>query len=52
MVMRTGTADEGAMSKLELGPIGMTLELSADGSHLDEAAALEGLGYSVIWLRG
>jgi probable F420-dependent oxidoreductase len=52
MVMRTGTADEGAMSKLELGPIGMTLELSADGSHLDEAAALEGLGYSAIWLRG
>ena len=40
------------MSKLGLGPIGMTVEVSADGKHLDEAAALEELGYSAIWLRG
>jgi probable F420-dependent oxidoreductase len=40
------------MSKLELGPIGMTVEIPADGRHLDEAAALEELGYSAIWLRG
>jgi len=40
------------MSKLGLGPIGMTVQVSADGGHLDEAAALEGLGYSAIWLRG
>jgi probable F420-dependent oxidoreductase len=40
------------MSKLDLGPVGMTVQISADGSHLDEAAALEGLGYSAIWLRG
>jgi len=40
------------MSKLDLGPIGMTVEISADGKHRDEAAALEGLGYSAIWLRG
>jgi probable F420-dependent oxidoreductase len=40
------------MSKLGLGPIGMTVEVSADGSHLNEAAALEELGYSAIWLRG
>ena len=40
------------MSKLDLGSIGMTLQISADGRHLDEAAALEGLGYSAIWLRG
>jgi probable F420-dependent oxidoreductase len=40
------------MSKLDLGPIGMTVEISADGRHLDEAAALEALGYSAIWLRG
>ncbi len=40
------------MSKLGLGPVGMTVQVSADGRHLDEAAALEGLGYSAIWLRG
>jgi probable F420-dependent oxidoreductase len=40
------------MSKLGLGPIGITVQISADGSHLDEAAALEGLGYSAIWLPG
>ncbi len=40
------------MSKLDLGPVGMTLQISADGKHLDEAATLEGLGYSAIWLRG
>jgi probable F420-dependent oxidoreductase len=40
------------MSKLDLGPVGMTAQVSADGSHLDEAAALEKLGYSAIWLRG
>ena len=40
------------MDKLDLGRIGMTVEVSADGAHLDEAAALEGLGYSAIWLRG
>jgi probable F420-dependent oxidoreductase len=40
------------MSKLDLGPVGMTVQVSADGRHLDEAAALEELGYSAIWLRG
>ena len=40
------------MSKLDLGPVGMTVPVSADGRHLDEAAALERLGYSAIWLRG
>jgi probable F420-dependent oxidoreductase len=40
------------MSKLDLGPVGMTVEISADGRHLREAAALEELGYSAIWLRG
>ena len=40
------------MSKLDLGPIGMTVEISADGSHLEEAAAIEELGYSALWLRG
>lgn len=40
------------MSKLGLGPVGMTVQVSADGRHLDEAAALEELGYSAIWLRG
>ena len=40
------------MNKLGLGPVGMTLEISAGGKHLAEAAALEELGYSAIWLRG
>lgn len=40
------------MSKLGLGAVGMTVQVSADGGHLDEAAALEELGYSAIWLRG
>ena len=40
------------MSKLGLGPIGMTVEIADDGKHLDEAAALERLGYAAIWLRG
>jgi probable F420-dependent oxidoreductase len=40
------------MSKLGLGAVGMTVQVSADGRHLDEAAALEELGYSAIWLRG
>jgi probable F420-dependent oxidoreductase len=40
------------MGKLGIGPIGMAVEVSADGRHLEDAAALEGLGYSAIWLRG
>jgi probable F420-dependent oxidoreductase len=40
------------MSKLDLGPIGMTVQISGDGRHLGEAAALEGLGYSALWLSG
>jgi probable F420-dependent oxidoreductase len=40
------------MSRLELGSIGITVQVSADGTHLDEAPALEELGYSAIWLRG
>ena len=40
------------MSKLDLGRIGMTVRVAADGRHLDEAAALEALGYSALWLSG
>jgi probable F420-dependent oxidoreductase len=40
------------MSKLGLGAVGMTVQVSDDGGHLDEAAALEEFGYSAIWLRG
>lgn len=40
------------MSKLDLGSIGMTLEITPDGSHLDDAATLERIGYQAIWLRG
>ena len=40
------------MSKLELGPIGVALNVSADDRYLQEAAALEELGYRTIWLPG
>ena len=37
------------MSKLGLGPVGVTLNVSADDRYLDEAAELEELGYAAIW---
>jgi probable F420-dependent oxidoreductase len=40
------------MSKLSLGPVGMALNVSADDSYLKEAAEVEQLGYSAIWLPG
>ncbi|MGI8448999.1 MAG: TIGR03620 family F420-dependent LLM class oxidoreductase [Streptosporangiaceae bacterium] len=40
------------MGKLRLGPIGMALNVSADDAYLKEAAELEELGYSTIWLPG
>ncbi len=40
------------MSKLGLGPVGITLNVSADDRYLGEAAELEKLGYSAIWLPG
>jgi probable F420-dependent oxidoreductase len=40
------------MSKLDLGPIGVALNVSADDTYLDEAAELEQLGYSAVWLPG
>jgi hypothetical protein len=40
------------MSKLSLGPVGMALNVSADDTYLREAAEVEELGYSAIWLPG
>jgi probable F420-dependent oxidoreductase len=40
------------MSKLKLGPIGVALTVSADDSHLKDAAELEALGYGTLWLPG
>ena len=41
------------MTRIEgLGPIGISLNISPDETYLDEAARLESLGYSAIWLRG
>jgi probable F420-dependent oxidoreductase len=40
------------MSPLQLGPIAVALNVSADGSHLGRAAELERLGYAAIWLPG
>jgi probable F420-dependent oxidoreductase len=40
------------MDRMALGPVGIALNVSADGSHLSEAAELEKLGYAAIWLPG
>ncbi len=40
------------MSQLEVGPVGIALNVSADDTYLDEAAEVEELGYSTIWLPG
>jgi probable F420-dependent oxidoreductase len=40
------------MSKLELGPVGVALNVSGDDRYLQEAAELEELGYRTIWLPG
>lgn len=36
----------------DLGPIGVALPLTPDGSHLSDAKELERLGYDTIWLAG
>ena len=40
------------MSKLSLGPVGIALNVSADGRYLTEAAELEDLGIATLWLPG
>jgi probable F420-dependent oxidoreductase len=40
------------MSPLQWGPIAVALNVSADGTHLTQAADLERLGYAAIWLPG
>ena len=40
------------MTRLGLGPIGATLDVRDGGGHLDDAAMLEKLGYSAIWIAG
>lgn len=40
------------MSKLRLGPAGIALNVSADDTYLKDAAELEELGYSTLWLPG
>lgn len=41
------------MTRIEgLGPIGISLNIAPDETHLGEAARLESLGYSAIWLAG
>ena len=40
------------MSELGLGPVGVALNVSADDAYLREAAELEELGYSALWLPG
>jgi probable F420-dependent oxidoreductase len=40
------------MNHLRLGPIGISLDISDDDSHLEVAGELERLGYSTIWIAG
>ncbi|GAB2880784.1 TIGR03620 family F420-dependent LLM class oxidoreductase [Streptomyces mayteni] len=40
------------MTRLGLGPVGVTLDVRADGGHLEDAALLEDLGYSTLWIAG
>lgn len=40
------------MTKIDLGAVGISLDLSEDGSHLARAVELERLGYSTLWLSG
>jgi probable F420-dependent oxidoreductase len=40
------------MSKVDLGAIGISLNVSGDDRYLAEAAEIEQLGYSAIWLPG
>ncbi|HEY1571143.1 MAG TPA: TIGR03620 family F420-dependent LLM class oxidoreductase [Pseudonocardiaceae bacterium] len=40
------------MSRVEVGRIGVALNVSADDTYLEEAAEAERLGYSTIWLPG
>lgn len=40
------------VSPLNLGPIAVALNVSADSTHLAQAAELERLGYAAIWLPG
>ena len=36
----------------DLGTVGTDLAIRADGSHLDDAAELEELGYGALWIAG
>ncbi|TDC68020.1 TIGR03620 family F420-dependent LLM class oxidoreductase [Actinomadura sp. GC306] len=40
------------MARLDLGPVGVTLDVRDGGGHLDDAVLLEKLGYSAIWIAG
>ncbi|WP_028926268.1 TIGR03620 family F420-dependent LLM class oxidoreductase [Pseudonocardia acaciae] len=40
------------MTTLDMGPIGVALEVSEDDSYLDAAIEIEKLGYSAIWVAG
>lgn len=40
------------MSQLDLGPVGVSIDVSEDGTHLEEARELEALGYRAVWVAG
>jgi probable F420-dependent oxidoreductase len=40
------------MSELELGPLGLVLNVADDRAHIEQAAEAERLGFSALWLFG
>jgi probable F420-dependent oxidoreductase len=40
------------MSKLDLGALGVSLNVTSDDGYLDDARQLERLGYGTVWLPG
>jgi hypothetical protein len=40
------------MSELELGPLGLVLNVADDRAHIEQAAEAERLGFSTLWLPG
>ncbi len=40
------------MTTTELGPIGIAIDIDADGAHREAAVELEALGFSTIWIPG
>ncbi|WP_147915234.1 TIGR03620 family F420-dependent LLM class oxidoreductase [Ruania zhangjianzhongii] len=50
--MTTTQPSPAHLDRTSIGPLGASLQLAEDGSHLKQALELERLGYSALWLAG